>query len=57
MPFFMDAPKAARIIEKGLSRNKSRIAFPYPMHFMVWLIQALPPSWSDRLLTDLPLKE
>ncbi len=57
MPFFMDAPKAARIIERALSRNKPRIAFPFPMHAMVWLIQAMPPSWSDRLLSDLPLKE
>jgi len=57
MPFFMDAPKAAGIITKGLSRNRSRIAFPFPMHFLVWLMQAMPPSWSDRLLSDLPLKE
>ena len=57
MPFLMDAPKAARIIEHGLTRNKPRIAFPFPMHAMVWLIQAMPPSWSDRLLSDLPLKE
>ena len=57
MPFLMDASKAARIIEHGLTRNKPRIAFPFPMHAMVWLIQAMPPSLSDRLLSGLPLKE
>ena len=57
MPFLMNAPKAAHIIEQGLIRNKPRIAFPFPMHAVVWLIQAMPPSWSDRFLSDLPLKE
>ena len=57
MPFFMDATKAARIIKLGLSRNKPRIAFPFPMHAVVWLMQAIPPSWSDKLLSNLPLKE
>jgi short-subunit dehydrogenase len=28
MPFLMDADRAARIIRRGLERNKSRIAFP-----------------------------
>ncbi len=57
MPFLMDATEAAKIISKGLKRNKSRIAFPFPMHAMVWLIQTMPPSWSAKLLSGLPLKE
>jgi short-subunit dehydrogenase len=37
MPFLMDAKKAAKIIKKGLAKNKSRIAFPFPLYFIVWL--------------------
>ena len=54
MPLIMPADKAARIIRKGLERNKSRIAFPCPMHFLVWLMQALPISWTDPLFRKLP---
>lgn len=43
MPFLMDAPRAARIIRRGLMANKARIAFPWPMAALVWLIAALPP--------------
>ena len=57
MPFIMDAGKAARIIRKGLARNKARIAFPWPMYFIAWLLGALPPGWTDRLLTRAPAKD
>ena len=30
MPLLMDSDKAARIIAKGLERNRGRIAFPWP---------------------------
>lgn len=56
MPFLMDAPKAARLIKKGLARNKARIAFPRPMATLVWLLQAMPPGAIDRLLARLPRK-
>ena len=54
MPLIIPADKAARIIRRGLESNKSRIAFPWPMHFIVWLMGALPISWTDPLFRRLP---
>lgn len=56
MPFFMDAPKAARIIAAGLQKNKARIAFPAPMAFAVWFFAALPAAVSDWIAARLPKK-
>ncbi|MCC7260108.1 MAG: SDR family NAD(P)-dependent oxidoreductase [Alphaproteobacteria bacterium] len=56
MPFIMDAAKAARIIRRGLARNKARIAFPFPMYAMLWLLRALPVALTDRLLAMMPEK-
>jgi short-subunit dehydrogenase len=56
MPFIMSAEKAARIIAAGLARDEARIAFPFPIYFGVWLLQALPPSMTDWLLARLPAK-
>ena len=56
MPMLMDADKAARIIRKGLASNRSRIAFPGPIYALVWLLQTLPPSLTDRLIQRLPEK-
>ncbi len=57
MPFVMDAAKAARIIRRGLERNKARIAFPWPMYFLAWLLGALPPGWTEPLLKRVPKKD
>jgi short-subunit dehydrogenase len=57
MPFIMNAAKAARIIRRGLERNKARIAFPWPMYFMAWLLGALPPGWTDPVLSRAPKKD
>jgi len=56
MPFLMDAERAARIIQRGLAANRGRIAFPWPMAAVVWLIAALPARLSDALLGRLPRK-
>jgi short-subunit dehydrogenase len=56
MPFLMDAPAAARLIRRKLARNKARIAFPWPMASLVWLLQALPPGAIDLALARLPRK-
>ena len=56
MPFLMDAPRAARLIRRGLAANKARIAFPLPMAMLVWLLQAMPPGGIDLLLARLPRK-
>ncbi len=57
MPLFMKAAKAARIIRRGLAKNRPRIAFPLRLYFLVWLLAALPPGWTDRLFAKMPDKE
>ncbi len=56
MPLLMEADRAARIIRRGLARNRARIAFPLRLYALVWLLGALPPSWSDPLLRRMPEK-
>lgn len=56
MPFLMDAPKAARIIVRGLARNKPRIAFPWQTYWPLRALQMLPIALSDRLLRRSPSK-
>ncbi|NQV83834.1 MAG: SDR family NAD(P)-dependent oxidoreductase [Rhodospirillales bacterium] len=57
MPFLMDADKAARIIRRGLERNKARIAFPWPMYAAAWFLGTLPPGWTDWLFRKMPKKD
>lgn len=57
MPLLMKSEKAARIIQRGLTRNKARIAFPWPMYALVRLLAALPPGLIDPLLRKLPEKD
>ena len=56
MPFLMTLEKCVEIIVKGLKNNRSRIAFPWPMALIVWLLALLPPSWTDPVLARLPKK-
>ena len=56
MPLLMDADKAARIVRRGLARNKARIAFPWPTYFAAWLMGTLPPGLTDPLFRTLPKK-
>lgn len=56
MPFLMDAERAARIIRRGLARNRGRIAFPWQMYAAAWLVQALPTWTTDRVMRGLPAK-
>ncbi|MGH6621877.1 MAG: SDR family NAD(P)-dependent oxidoreductase [Alphaproteobacteria bacterium] len=56
MPLLMDAGRAARIIRRGLERDKGRIAFPWPTYFAAWLMGALPPGLTDPLMRKLPRK-
>ncbi len=56
MPLLMDAERAARIIRRGLARNRPRIAFPWPLYAAVWLLSALPQRLTDPLLRRLPKK-
>ncbi|WP_448205537.1 SDR family NAD(P)-dependent oxidoreductase [Azospirillum sp. sgz302134] len=56
MPFLMDTDRAARVIRRGLARNKARISFPWPMAAAVWLLAALPPGLTDGVLRQAPRK-
>lgn len=56
MPFLMEADKAARIIRKGLVRNKPRIAFPWMLYVPLWLLSCLSPRLTDRFFAALPEK-
>jgi len=56
MPFKMPAEQAARIIQKGLTANRARIAFPWQMYALVRFMAALPQSWLDKFMSRLPKK-
>ncbi len=57
MPFLMKGDKAARLIRKGLEKNKAIIAFPFPMATATRLF-ALLPFWAvERLSRMMPSKE
>lgn len=56
MPLIMSAPKAAKIIRKGLEKNRILIAFPWPLVTFMWLLNLLPPCWTNRLLSGLAKK-
>ena len=56
MPMLMEADKAAAIIVKGLARNRGRIAFPWPLTWLVYAITALPVRLTDLAMGRLPHK-
>ena len=56
MPFFMEAPKAARIIVDRVARNVGLIAFPWPMRLAVWSLSLLPWRLSEFIGSLLPAK-
>ena len=56
MPFLMSAPKAAQIIKKSLTKNKSRIAFPFSFYFVVWLATLISTVITDPIFARLPKK-
>jgi short-subunit dehydrogenase len=56
MPFLMEPEKAAIIIQKLLKKNKSRIAFPFPLYFVVWLASLISTTITDPIFAKLPKK-
>ena len=56
MPFLMDADRAARLIRRGLERDRGRIAFPWQTALLAQLLAVLPPALTDRLLSGMPSK-
>lgn len=57
MPFLMEAKKAAKIIKNGLKKNKSRIAFPFGLYFIVWLASLISTKITDPIFAKLPKKK
>ncbi len=56
MPFLMTAERAAAIIRRGLARDRARIAFPWRLWALVWLLTALPAGLTDPLFARMPAK-
>ena len=54
MPFLMSSEKAAKIIKKGLDKNKARISFPWQLYASILLITSLPIKLSDYIFSNLP---
>ena len=57
MQFLMDVSKCAEIIKCGLEKNKSRIAFPFSLYFVVWLATLLSTKITDPIFAKLPGKK
>ncbi len=57
MPFLMSAEKCAQKIKRGLKKNQSRISFPFPLFFVVWLTTLLSNRITDPIFAKLPGKE
>ncbi|PKR55341.1 SDR family NAD(P)-dependent oxidoreductase [Thalassospira marina] len=56
MPFLMEAAKAAKIIDRGLTKNRAVIAFPWQMNMATSLLKHLPSVIFERLTARLPKK-
>lgn len=56
MPFLMSSERAARIIRRGLARDRARIAFPWRLWAIVWLMSALPVGLTAPLMAHMPEK-
>lgn len=56
MPFFMEAPAAARLIRKRVEKNTGLIAFPWPLRFSVWALSVLPWFLTEWISAHLPTK-
>ncbi len=57
MPWLMESGRAARIIVAGLKARRGRIAFPWPMRALAWLLAAMPDGLADWIGRRLPEKE
>lgn len=56
MPFLIEADEAAKIIAKGLRRNKGRIVFPFVSGYMAWFFMVIPDCMAQFLLSFSPDK-
>ncbi|MDG1857515.1 MAG: SDR family NAD(P)-dependent oxidoreductase [Emcibacteraceae bacterium] len=57
MPFYMEAPKAAKIIRRDLAKNKGLITFPWQMRIIAGMMFNLIPDFIlEKMLRGLPNK-
>lgn len=49
-PFLWTPERAARVIRRGLEKNRARITFPFPLNVGTWLLAVLPAEVSTRIL-------
>lgn len=56
MPFIMKAERAAKIIRKGLSKNRKRVVLPWVMFGLLRGLACLPYTITDPLFRALPKK-
>jgi len=57
MPFIMEAEEAVKIIKNKLSKNKSRISFPFLLYFIIWFLTAISTTITDPIFARLPKKK
>jgi short-subunit dehydrogenase len=57
MPLLMEVEDACKIIIKQLAKNKSRIAFPFGLYFVVWLATLISTKITDPIFAKLPSKK
>ncbi|MBV7486204.1 SDR family oxidoreductase [Bordetella sp. BOR01] len=52
-PFLWKADRAARVIRRGLARNRARISFPFPLNLGCFLLAVIHPALSGWILKRL----
>ena len=57
MPLMLTGERAAKIIRRGLQRNKARIAFPRPLALAAAVVGLLPSRLVEAVARRLPRKE
>ena len=56
MPFFMEAPDAARAIVRGIRRGRPLVAFPWQMRLGAWILSCLPERIAGAIFRTFPEK-
>jgi len=49
-PLLWTPERAARVIRRGLEKDRARISFPFPLNFGTWWLAVLPANLSSRIL-------
>jgi short-subunit dehydrogenase len=49
-PLLLQPKKAAKLIQRGLERDKARISFPFPLNLGSWFLAVLPVGLSIRIV-------